>query len=300
MHGPDRMACCLGKFSGIAFGHMSTRVSNSTKVVAVTGGARGIGRAIASELARSGFRVAIGDLDAAAATQTAAELGLPAAYALDVTDPHSFGAFLRQVENTVGPVDVLVNNAGIMPVGRFTEEPDDVTRRIVEVNLYGVMLGTKLALPQMLSREAGHIVNIASLAGENPTPGMATYCASKQAVLGFTEAMRLENLGSGVRFSAVLPTFTRTELIAGTRAPLGLLAEPDDVARAVAALIARPRRRVTVTRTAAILATLNKLTPRPLGEFLARRLGVHHTFTDNVDRAARQSYDDRVATWRSS
>ncbi|MFI6094995.1 SDR family oxidoreductase [Lentzea sp. NPDC051213] len=264
------------------------------KRIAVTGGARGIGRAIAAELAAGGATVAIGDIDAAAAERTAEELGLPSALALDVADPGSFRAFLAGVEKTLGGIDVLVNNAGIMPVGRFAEETDKITRRVLDINLYGVLLGTKLVLPQMLSRGSGHIVNIASLAGENPTPGMATYCASKQAVLGFTEAMRLEHRATGVHFSAVLPTFTRTELIAGTRAPLGLLAEPQAVAAAVARLIARPRRRVTVTRAAGILAAFNKLTPRPVGEYLARKLGVHKAFTDDVDRVARRGYDDRL------
>lgn len=264
------------------------------KVVAITGGVRGIGRAIANELARSGSCVAVGDIDRDAVARAGTEQTQVLAHHLDVTDALSFEAFLDKVESTIGPIDVLINNAGIMPVGRFTEESDEITRRILGINVYGVMLGTKLALPRMLARGHGHIVNIASLAGENPTPGLATYCASKQAVLGFTEAMRLEHRDSGIRFSAVLPTFTRTELIAGTRAPLGLLADPEDVAVAVAALIARPRRRVTVTRAAGVLATFNKLTPRPLGEYIARRLGVHTTFVDRVDRDARRVYDDRL------
>lgn len=263
-------------------------------VVAVTGGARGIGYAIAEQLRDAGARVALGDIDAAAVTEAGIRLGAAVAPALDVTEPDSFRAFLAAVEAATGPVDVLINNAGIMPVGRFVAESDAITRRILEVNVLGVMNGTKAVLPQMLSRGRGHIVNIASLAGENPTPGMATYCAAKQAVLGFTEAMRLEYRGSGVHFSAVLPTFTRTELIAGTTPPRGLLAEPGDVARAVVRLIARPRRRVTVTRAAGMAMAFNKLTPRAFGEFTARRMGVHRIFTDEVDRAARADYDRRV------
>ena len=273
---------------------MSTRGEVTGRVVAITGGARGIGRAIAARLAASGAVVAIGDIDADAAVETGRELGLPSAGALDVTDPGSFRAFLDGVEKALGPIDVLINNAGIMPVGRFAEETDVITRRILDVNVYGVLLGTKLVLPGMLARGSGHVVNIASLAGENPTPGMATYCASKQAVLGFTEVMRLEHRSTGVHFSAVLPTFTKTELIAGTQAPLGLLAEPEDVAAAVTALIAKPRRRVAVTRLAGLMTTFNKLTPRPIGEYIARRLGVDRTFTDNVDRDARRGYDDRL------
>ncbi|MEV5649718.1 SDR family oxidoreductase [Nocardia sp. NPDC052254] len=268
--------------------------SLSGKVVAITGGARGIGYSIAEQLQRDGARVALGDIDADAVREAGARLGAAAAVPLDVTDPRSFADFLATVTEQAGTVDVLINNAGIMPVGRFTAESDDITRRILEVNVLGVMHGTKTALPRMLERGAGHIVNIASLAGENPTPGMATYCASKQAVLGFTETMRLEYRGTGVHFSAVLPTFTRTELIAGTKAPMGLLAEPEDVARAVARLIARPRRRVTVTRLAGVAMAFNKLTPRAFGEFAARRMGVHRIFTDEVDTTARASYDRRV------
>ncbi|MDN2498587.1 SDR family oxidoreductase, partial [Nocardia nova] len=253
-----------------------------------------IGYSIAEHLRDAGARVVLGDIDAAAVAAAGSRLGAATALTLDVTDPASFADFLAAVETEAGPVDVLINNAGIMPVGRFTDESDAITRRILEVNVLGVMNGTKAALPQMLSRGRGHIVNIASLAGENPTPGMATYCASKQAVLGFTEAMRLECRGSGVHFSAVLPTFTRTELIAGTKAPMGLLAEPEDVARAVTRLIARPRRRVTVTRLAGVAMAFNKLTPRAFGEFTARRMGVHRIFTDEVDRAARADYDRRV------
>ncbi|MBF6170191.1 SDR family oxidoreductase [Nocardia blacklockiae] len=275
---------------------MSSRAGLAGRVVAVTGGARGIGRAIAAELAGAGARVVIGDIDPDALARAKSELDVAAALPLDVADHASFRDFLAGARDAAGPLDVLVNNAGIMPVGRFAAEADAITRRILDINVYGVLLGTKLALPAMLERGRGHVVNVASLAGTNPTPGMATYCASKQAVLGFTDVMRLEHRGTGVRFSAVLPTFTRTELIAGTRAPMGLLADPADVGRAVARLVVRPRRRVTVTRTAGVLAAFNGLTPRPVGEFVARRLGVHRIFTDEIDHAARRAYDDRLQT----
>ena len=114
--------------------------------MAVTGGARGIGAAIATEVVRRGARVAIGDLDEPSATATAALLGERAAgFALDVTDAASFAAFLDAAEARLGPVDVLVNNAGIMWVGRFHEEPEDVALRQFDVNLHGVLRGTKLA-----------------------------------------------------------------------------------------------------------------------------------------------------------
>ncbi|WUC04699.1 SDR family NAD(P)-dependent oxidoreductase [Nocardia sp. NBC_00565] len=106
------------------------------KVVVVTGGARGIGRAIAAGLSEAGAVVAIGDIDAAMVVQTGADLGLAAALPLDVTDPDSFRAFLGAIQQELGPVDVLINNAGIMPLGRFAEETDAITRRILEINLF--------------------------------------------------------------------------------------------------------------------------------------------------------------------
>jgi len=92
--------------------------------------------------------------------------------------------------------------------GRRGKQPDSITRRMVEINVLGVMFGTKEALRRMLPRRSGHIINIASLAGEGAFPGAASYCGTKFAVVGFTEAARLENLGTGVDISAVLPTFT--------------------------------------------------------------------------------------------
>ena len=124
---------------------------------------------------------------------------------LDVTEPDSFTTFLDLVERELGPLDILINNAGIMPTGHAHEEDDAVTRRQVEINVLGVIFGTKLALQRMLPRRTGHIINTASLAGELAVPGLATYCATKFAVIGFTEAARLEYRKSGVRLSTVRP-----------------------------------------------------------------------------------------------
>ena len=122
------------------------------KVVAITGGARGIGRSTAEALVREGAKVAIGDLDAELAEQVAGEIGggtvgLP----LDVTERESFAAFLDGVEERLGPVDVLINNAGIMPLGDFAEEDDATTIRIIDINVHGVLTGTKLARPSHAS-----------------------------------------------------------------------------------------------------------------------------------------------------
>src|SRR5947209_1246819 len=117
------------------------------QVVAITGAARGIGRATAAALIAQGARVGIGDIDAALAERTAAELGGgTAGLALDVTDRDSFATFLDEVEARLGPLDVLINNAGIMPIGRFVEETDQTAQRMVDINLHGVIFGCKLAL----------------------------------------------------------------------------------------------------------------------------------------------------------
>src|SRR3954467_6900540 len=141
-----------------------TVLSISGRVVAITGGARGLGLATAKALAAQGARVAIGDLDGDLASVEAAAPPGPgphAGYSLDVTDPESFEAFLDQAAE-LGPLDVIVNNAGIMPVRVFAEEDPIVTRRQIEINVLGVTSGTRLALDRMLPRGRGHVVNIAS------------------------------------------------------------------------------------------------------------------------------------------
>ncbi|WP_078283003.1 SDR family oxidoreductase [Mycobacteroides franklinii] len=264
------------------------------KVIAVTGGARGIGLATASALRALGARVAIGDVDETAAKQSGADIDVLARQ-LDVTDLASFTTFLDDVEHELGTLDVLINNAGIMPVGMLTDEPDAVTRRILDINVYGVIIGTKLAAQRMVPRTSGHVINVASLAGETYTAGLATYCASKYAVVGFTDAVRVENRKTGVRFSTVLPSFVNTELTSGTTGIKGLKnAEPSDIADAIVDLIINPRPKVRVTRLAGALISAQKFMPRVIAEGLTTVFGGDHVFTDNVDAAQRKAYEDRV------
>ncbi len=265
------------------------------KVVAITGGARGIGYATAQRLIADGAKVAIGDIDAHRLKDAVGELGITAYAELDVTDPDSFERFLDHVEDVLGPVDVLVNNAGIMPIGDYADEPDKVTRRMVEINVLGVMFGSKIALRRMLPRHAGHIINISSLAGESYVPGGATYCGTKHAVKGFTESLRREYRDSGVHVSQVMPTFTNTELVSGTGGSKGVRnAEPEEIAAAVAALIVTPRPRARVTRLAGALVASQAFMPAKWSESIGRRLGIEETFTSAVDSSARQAYEERV------
>lgn len=265
------------------------------KVVAITGGARGIGLATATRLHRLGAAVAIGDIDAPRVKAAGEELGLAMHGELDVTDSRSFTEFLDQVERELGPIDVLVNNAGIMPVGPVAQEPDTVSKRILDINVYGVILGSKLAVRRMLPRRSGHIINLASLAGETFLPGLATYCGSKAAVIAFTEAARREHRGTGVRFSAVLPTFTDTELAAGTQGARGMRnATPEAVAEAVLSLIVRPRPQVRVTPASGAMSMSQRFMTIPVADFLLRAFGMHDAFTTKVDIEHRRAYESRA------
>lgn len=265
------------------------------KVIVITGGARGIGLATATTLHKLGAKVAIGDIDEVTVTESGSELGLEVYGTLDVTDPHSFESFLDEVERQLGPIDVLVNNAGIMPVGKLADETDTVTRRILDINTYGVIVGTKLAVQRMVPRGSGHVINVSSLAGETYSPGLATYCASKYAVVGFTDAVRVENRDTGVQFSTMMPSFVNTELTAGTKGIMGFRnAEPSEIADGIVSLIESPRAKLRVTRMIGTLISLQKFLPMTVGEKVSRWLGGEHLFTDDVDAAKRKTYEDRA------
>ena len=239
------------------------RRSLSGKVVAITGGARGIGKATATALVRKGCRVAIGDLDLALAEQTAAELGGGTiALALDVTDRGSFAAFLDEAERQLGPLDVVVNNAGIMPVTPFVEESVESIRRQLDINVYGVITGMQLAIERMRPRGSGHIVNLASQAGKGGFPGIATYSATKHAVVGVSEAVRAELRDSGVEIACVMPTVVNTELTSGVGQKMIKPVEAADVANEIVDALEVPRFDVWVPRANGALFKIVALLPR--------------------------------------
>ena len=273
------------------------RATVADKVVAVTGGARGIGLATATVLHGLGAKVAIGDIDRSATKEASSQLGLAVGRRLDVTDRRSFIDFLDTVEDQLGTVDVVVNNAGVVAVGSAIEEPDAVTQRLLDVNIYGVILGTKLAALRMLPRGHGHIVNIASVGSVQPVEGVATYCATKHAVLGYTDAVRMENRGSGVHFSAILPVLTNTEMIAGAGHVRGFKnAEPEDVARAVVRVVAKPKARVFVPRSFGVVVSTQRHLPQRVSEAIGHALGSGRVFTSDVDVDERKAYARRAGT----
>jgi NAD(P)-dependent dehydrogenase (short-subunit alcohol dehydrogenase family) len=266
------------------------------KVVAITGGARGIGKATAEALVRKGCRVAIGDLDLGLAEQTAASLGGGVvALPLDVTERSSFASFLEEAERQLGPVDVLVNNAGIMPVTPFVEESDDSIRRQIDINVYGVVVGTQLAIERMQPRRSGHIINVASAAGRAAVPGIATYSGTKHFVVGCSEAVRAELRGSGIEVSCVMPVPVNTALADGLVSQRGVkLVEPEDVAGGIVDALEAPRFDVFVPRSLQITLTLGSLLPRRAREAVGRFMGVDKVITE-ADPNARRAYEERAA-----
>ncbi len=271
------------------------RRSLSGKVVAITGGARGIGKATATALVRKGCRVAIGDLDLELAEQTAAGLGGGTiALALDVTDRASFAKFLDETERQLGPVDAVVNNAGIMPVTPFVEEGEDSVRRQIDINLHGVITGTQLAIERLRPRGSGYIVNIASQAGKAGVPGIATYSATKHAVVGLSEAVRGELRGSGVEILCVMPTVVNTELTSGVGQRWIKPVEAEDVADEIVDAMEVPRFDVFVPRVNGAFYRFLTLAPRGFREWLGRLMKFDKLMFE-VDHGARRAYEERAA-----
>jgi NAD(P)-dependent dehydrogenase (short-subunit alcohol dehydrogenase family) len=277
---------------------MSKTRSIAGKVVVITGGARGIGAATARALVAEGARVALGDLDEELAKRTAKELGGGDVFAarLDVTDHAGFTAFLDEVEREVGPIDVLINNAGIMPLSPLDEETDETTARQLAINLAAVIHGTRQAMVRMKPRGRGHIVNIASLAGKVGIAGGATYCATKHGVVGLSEAVHNELRGTGVDVTCVMPTIVRTELAAGLKeTKLSSQVSPEDVASAIVRALQKPRLEVYVPSHLGAVNNIVRVFPRRVGEWIGRTTKTDQVLSAGVHSPERAAYEQRAA-----
>jgi 2-hydroxycyclohexanecarboxyl-CoA dehydrogenase len=220
------------------------------RVVLVTGAGRGIGRAIAVRLAEEDARVAVVDLDAASARDTAAAIGEGAVgLRADVTDGASVRAAVVEAERALGPIDVLVNNAGWDKVEPFVRSAEETWEKVIAINLRGVLLCTRAVLDGMIARRRGRIVSIGSDAARVGSTGEAVYAAAKAGVIGFSKTLARELARHGITVNVVCPGPTDTPLFQGIAAenpklmgaleravPLGRLGRPEEIAAAVAFL----------------------------------------------------------------
>ena len=255
------------------------------RIVAITGAASGIGAALARRMAAEGARVALLDRDAPGAERLAAELASDGAGALaiacDVVSPEACTRAVDAIVAAWGGIDVLVNNAGITHVGLFRDTEVDVIRRVMEVNVFGALHGTKAALPSLLERR-GHVVVLSSVAGLAPLATRCGYAASKHALHGFFGSLRAEHRAEGLRVTLVCPSFVRTAIgdaalgpdgraAPGTRTGVRGAIDPAEAADAIVRGIVADRRVVYVPGRARWIVGLSRILPGFYDRLMTRR-----------------------------
>jgi len=261
---------------------MSRGIDLQGAVVVVTGASSGFGERASLRFARAGSSVVIAarrlERLEALADRIVARGGTALPVRCDVTELEELEALRDQVAESFGRCDVVVNNAGIPGGGAFAEVDLERIERVVQVNLLGVIRGTKLFLPMMLERGRGHVVNIASIAGRFATPGAAVYGATKHAVVAFSEALYHELAPKGILVTSVNPGFSPTEGFRGGPSIVNL--DPDRVAKLIVDVVRRGRGpEVSIPRGLPLLQVFRVLTP-PLYHWA-------------VDRIARRSVSTR-------
>lgn len=264
--------------------------------VAITGGTGGIGLATARSLVAAGAKVALGDLDGDRAASEAASLGEGNfGGRLDVTDFESFESFVDEAESELGPLDSLINNAGVMILGPLDEESAEATEKSIQVNLFGVINGTKIAMRRMKPRGRGQIVNIASQAGKTGFPGGATYCATKFAVVGLCESVRNELADTGVGVTCVMPGPVKTELAAGignARGVRWLL--PTEVGEAITKAIAGKQAEVWLPASTRFLQPPTGILPAGVRDRLMKMFNADTVLAHRESDPGRVAYEKKV------
>ena len=208
------------------------------KVAVVTGAGRGIGQAVAIELGRMGAKVAVASRGRAELEQTAKAIGNASVIPTDVRKKDEIQRLLEQVTTTLGPIDILVNAAGIGIMGKLVDFKDEDFETVIQTNLRSIFFTCRYVLPSMIERKTGHIVNIASIAGKVGSATRAVYCASKFGVVGFTESLAEEVRQHNIRVSVVCPGSTDTAFHAGASPDQkSRMLSPFDVAHAVRMLV---------------------------------------------------------------
>jgi NADP-dependent 3-hydroxy acid dehydrogenase YdfG len=221
------------------------------KVILITGASSGIGEGIARELGATGAKVLLGARRLARIEAIAAEIcsagGIAQAHLLDVTDRVSMAAFVKAALDNWGRVDVLINNAGVMPLSPLAAGKQDEWERIIDVNIKGVLWGIGAVLPLMEAQGSGQIINIGSIGALSVVPTAAVYCASKFAVRAISDGLRQESskirvtcVNPGVVESELASTITHAETMAAMDAYRSVALKPADIARAVMHIIEAP------------------------------------------------------------
>ncbi|CAH0480383.1 unnamed protein product [Peronospora belbahrii] len=241
---------------------MSTTTQLNGKVVVITGASGGIGAAIALELTAAGAKVALGArrLEALETVKTSIEKKTGARgdvliVQTDVTKRHEVQNLVDKATETFGAVDILVNNAGVMPFELLKNVNQDSWDRTIDINCKGTLNGVAAVLPKMLARKSGHIVNISSDAGRKVFPGLGVYSASKMFIEGISQALRCENVGSGLRVTSIQPGNVATDLVKHATDVSGIdkeamalygqpseceVLKPEDIGRAVLYAVTQP------------------------------------------------------------
>lgn len=272
-------------------GNSYPAIDLSGATVLITGAGRGIGQATAELFAAKGSRVAIADVDRFAADAAAAAIGPAAtAYSLDVRRRDDWD----KVVADLGRVDVLVNNAGVMPVAGLLDETDAIIEATMDINVLGLSHGMRAVVPGMIDRGYGHVVNVASMAGKLPVPGLAIYNASKFAAVGLTAAARLEFAPHGVSVSAILPSAVRTGLSSGIQLGHGMpTVDPADVAKAIVGTASTRSAETPVPGyLSAVEVGLAVAPERVLN--IVRRLVDDKRALEKIDHVGRAEYERRV------
>lgn len=255
------------------------------QVAVVTGGARGLGRLIALDLARRGANVVIVDLREAELKTTAAEieaLGVKAlALKLDLSGREACYRMIAEVREKWGRTDILVNNAGVVFCTDIARQGDEEVRKTIEINLLAQVWATKAALPEMMARKSGVIISIASGAGKVGIPAMGIYCASKFALVGFFDSLRheLRKSKTNIRVIVVNPGFMDTKMFVGAKVPrLTNLFDPQETSTALFRALESGREEVFIPWMVRLLAFLRGLLTPRWTEKLIEFTGLHESF----------------------
>ncbi len=268
-----------------------TSIKNST--ILITGGASGIGKLMGEKMLRRGAtQVVIWDINATALAATVSEWrvqGFEAhGYVANVADPDSVRTQAARTLSEVGRVDILLNNAGIVAGGEFSQQSHEQIQRTLDVNVSGAMHVARAFLPDMLHQRRGHIVNISSASGLIPVPGLAVYAGSKWAVLGWSESLRLElaRQRGDLYVTTVTPGYIDTGMFAGVTPPmLTPLLTPDEITDKILTAIERNRSLVRAPESVYLLPILRGLLPTHLFDrWVGQALGIYDSMASFVGR----------------